>query len=85
MPRPVPARRTGPRPETLHRRHTHRVPQPDTGTRITPPSPGTSVLACRCGQVLALADMRRRGHDEPPAVRSGPTIEPIRCPRCADA
>jgi hypothetical protein len=66
-------------------------PHPDDAPEITPvgprparldvPVPGVAVLACRCGQVLAMAEMHRPARAATPA--SGPTVEPIRCRRCA--
>ena len=74
--------RTGPRPETLRRRHAARASTDDimAAVRIVPPLPGLAVLACRCGRILALTDMHRPSR---PGPRSGPTIAPIRCSGCA--
>lgn len=48
-------------------------------TRVRAPRPGHAVMACRCGAVLDLTDMRRA------APRQGDTrpIAPIVCPVCA--
>ena len=74
-------RRPGPRQTALRRRYT--AAAATTATGIVAPAPGAAVLACRCGQVLALTDMHRP--DLRPEHTSGPTIEPIRCRHCATA
>lgn len=64
-------------PTTVHR-------QPDHGlaTALAPPPPGRAVLACRCGVMLDLNDMRRPARRSD-SNRSGMRIEPICCARCA--
>ncbi len=49
---------------------------------LAPPPPGRAVLACRCGVMLDLDDMRRptRRLDR---TRSAVRIDPICCARCA--
>lgn len=44
---------------------------------ITPPEPGTAVLACQCGRMLSLADLRWA-----PKVLVA-VIPPIVCADCA--
>ena len=63
----------------------HRAGPATAEGRITPPAPGTAVLACRCGAVLSLPDMHRPRAGARPPARSGPTVEPIRCRSCAIA
>jgi hypothetical protein len=50
---------------------------------VMPPQRGRAVLACRCGQVLDLADMCRVPQRNRPAERSGTAILPIMCAQCA--
>jgi hypothetical protein len=61
---------------------THCNPNAAPPAQLTPPPPGRAVLACRCGVMLDLDDMRRptRQWDRTP---SGAPIEPICCARCA--
>ena len=54
--------------------------------RVVPPLPGRSVLACGCGVMLDLADLRRprQPRESQQAAGHGIRIEPICCQRCAD-
>jgi hypothetical protein len=57
---------------------THCVPNVEPPIRLTPPPPGRAVLACRCGVMLDLDDMRRPARQRD-RTRSGAPIEPICC------
>lgn len=52
------------------------------GVRITPPRPGRSVLACRCGRVMHAGEMRRQS-PRPGRFGNAPRIDPIVCRECA--
>lgn len=47
---------------------------------VEPPARGRAVMACRCGTVMNLADMRRL---EPRYEGSAAVVRPIVCRRCA--
>ena len=53
--------------------------------RIPVPSPGNAVLACRCGQMLGLADMHRPVRPWPRASGHHAVIEPVCCRGCAES
>lgn len=59
-----------------------RVQAGRVATPITPPAPGRTVLACRCGTALDAAQMRRRTHA--PQTGQSIRIDRITCTRCAD-
>jgi hypothetical protein len=46
-----------------------------------PPRPGRTVLACRCGKALDLADMRRL----PRTLGDNVVVRPIVCAGCAQS
>jgi hypothetical protein len=48
-----------------------------TQTAVQPPPPGVAVMACACGQMLNLAEMRRMQ-----LVNRAAVIDPIVCADC---